>query len=127
MKKRFDAIEKIAKSEEAQEFLKGGRADREQDRDQKSASDLKSDRDQKSSVGRPPNQNQSRLMISLHDHDLERLDQLLLRWRKESGSRGGVKITQVLRVLLNTHLEALESLEGVSSEDDLASRLTHNK
>lgn len=106
---------------QAQEFVQGGRADQ-------AKKDSGKPEQTKNKGGRPPHEiKHQRTIVAIPVDDLARLDTLLLKWKQNAGHRTGVKITQVMRVLLSHHLETLEGLDHVLDEDDLARQLAAKK
>lgn len=60
-----------------------------------------------------------RMVIALRTHDLNRLEDVLLRWKRETGVSGGVKVTHMLRTLLSVALPLIEEMDAVRDEKEL--------
>lgn len=74
--------------------------------------------------GRPPlTEETRRTILALRKDDVHQLEELCLRWKKESDSMTSVKTTMVLRSMLAVMLPHLEELEAVESEEDLRTKL----
>ncbi len=70
--------------------------------------------------GRPSlDEETKRTVMALRKDDIQRVEELCLRWKRESDAHVSIKITMVLRSLLAESIAALESLEAVEDESHL--------
>ncbi len=74
----------------------------------------------KSKRGRPSlEEDTRRTVMALRKDDVQRVEELCLRWKRESDGLVSIKTTMVLRSLLAECLPKLERLEGIEDEAHL--------
>lgn len=65
-----------------------------------------------------------RTIVALRAEDVQQLEELCLRWKRERGGTGSVvKVTAVMRSLLAVLLPQLERMEGICDEGELREQL----
>lgn len=123
-KTQFAAISHAVTSTQSQEaarkiaaFTQGGRAD--------SALPAVAPAPSMKKRGRPAlTEETKRTILALRKSDVQQLEELALRWKRQSDGLVSLKTTMVMRSLLATALPLLEGLEAVEDEAHLRQELS---